>query len=465
MIEAEEMTVAEMIPRGALDIARTVHIVTETARVLDERRRHGAAAHTVRAADIRVAELPGGPDLVRVATPGHTAETVRNEPVPDDTETVREASPPDDTETVRLSGSVPQDTGTVRLAGGSGPGAMTAGSSAPGATAAGSSAPGATAAGGLAPRAMTAGSSAPEALAAGGSALTARTERASPVAVDPRVDVQALGRVLYEMLTGTEASPGSTILPPTQVNPWVPKGFDAVVATALTGGYPDCAALAAAAAGAADVPAEGGSPESRRRPILLAIALALVLSAAVAVGVWATRDESSSAAGPADAPVGTSRSPELKKALWGSHAFVADAFPRLLPASIHGIGYDEIFGCDTVDSQFDTVSMDETPLGFATVYCAGNTEPLVTLKASCDVKGATLTPKGDTWRIEGEQRWTRGTETGVLRWGNYTTVDNRVLGRLEVFFDSPQRKSCYLTINGTGSGTGLRDGWWSRAPL
>ncbi|MGW0249639.1 hypothetical protein ACWDYH_23730 [Nocardia goodfellowii] len=455
VIEAEEMTVAEMIPRGALDIARTVHIVTETARVLDERRRHGAAAHTVRATDIRVAELPGGPDLVRVATPGHTAETVRNEPVPDDTETVREASSPDDTETVRLSGSVPQNTDTVRLAGGFAPGAMTAGSSAPGAMTAGGFAPGATAA----------GSSAAEALAAGGSAPAAMTERASPVAVDPRVDVQALGRVLYEMLTGTEASPGSTILPPTQVNPWVPKGFDAVVATALTGGYPDCAALAAAAAGAADVPVEGGTPESRRRPIRLAIALALILSAAVAVGVWATRDESGTAPGPTAGPVGTSRPPELKKALWGSHAFVADAFPRLLPASIHGIGYDEIFGCETVDSQFDTVSMDATPVGFATVYCSGNTEPLVTLRASCDVKGATLSPKGDTWRIEGEQRWTRGTETGVLRWGNYTTVDNRVLGRLEVFFDSPQRKSCYLTINGTGSGTGLRDGWWSRAPL
>ncbi|TQM32253.1 hypothetical protein [Nocardia bhagyanarayanae] len=381
MTGPDQATVAEMIPRGSLDIARTVRIVTEAARALDERRAAGHPAGDVDVTEILVIERPGAPDDVRLDE-RRVAETV--------------------------------------------------------------------------PRML-----APEQLAGG--------------RVDARTDVYALGRVLYQMLTGREPFPegraATTVLAPapTEVNPWVPPAFDAVLAKALaadpTQRYAGCAELAeaAAAAAATTVRRDGAvTPRSKRRLVIAVLASVLAVVVAVTVAIVAGRDRS--AAPPSAAATSTTRSPELKAALWGSYAYLADAFPELLPVSVDGIGYHELVNCTPVDERLGAVSLYEPPR-VGRVLCVGDYEPVMGVVVACNADRTRMAPEPPTWRITGEERWTRPSGAGTLRWGEFTNTAGEVRGRLEVFFDSPQRSHCSLRVNGTGTGAELHDRWWADAPL
>ncbi|MEU8900382.1 hypothetical protein [Nocardia sp. NPDC048505] len=367
------ITVAAMIPRGTLDIARTVHIVRETARVLDERRRDGRATGTLRASDIRVVEQPGGPDRVTVADPA-PAETTR---LP--------------------GGSADFDSETVRLG-------------------------------------------------------------AAPAAAD----VRALGSVLYEMLTGAPATAQPSA--PTQVNPWVPAGFDGIVAAALAGDprFPDCATLAAAAAAAANPPAP-----PRRRRLALGAALVVVVSLVVGAAVLAGRDpDPDVTATPATTTSATpgTRSVQLDTALWGAYAFVAEAFPDLLPVSVDGIGYRELFACSPVDERIEEVSVDEPPR-VGRVICTGDQRPVTLLIAVCNADRSRMTVVPTRRQLVGERRWTRASGTGYMRWGSFVSSNRQVVGTVEVYFDNPRRSHCYLEVDTLGSAAEVYDGWFADAPL
>lgn len=322
----------------------------------------------------------------------------------------------------------------------------------------------------------TRGGSAPGGITASDITVTERPGAPDAVTVtggggdpDPRADVRALGWVLYEMLTGTVPDRRSAPPAPSHVNPWVSTGFDAVVAKALvddpTDRYPSCAALAEAAAGLAGdtmrITAPLPPPRPRRR-LAIGLTLATIVLVAVAVSVsLGLRGESSTSS----AATNTTRSPELTWALWGSYSFVYEAFPNLLPASADGVGYDELYPCTPVDYRSEAVSLYE-PVRLARVFCTGDRAPVTAVTVTCNTDRKPFTPeRSPTWKVEGDERWTRPSGTGTLRSGSFVNTSNETIGRLEVYFDDPQRKFCYLRISGPGSATELRDRWWTDAPL
>lgn len=64
-------------------------------------------------------------------------------------------------------------------------------------------------------------------------------EHYGPGPVEPSSDINSLGRVLYECLTGQQAVEGEQSPKPTDINPAIPTGFDEVVARAMASGPDD----------------------------------------------------------------------------------------------------------------------------------------------------------------------------------------------------------------------------------
>ncbi|MBF6170496.1 serine/threonine-protein kinase [Nocardia blacklockiae] len=283
--------------------------------------------------------------------------------------------------------------------------------------------------------------------------------------VDHRADIYALGCVLYRLLTGIAPEPGAAVPRPSRANPWVPAAMDEVVARATAARpeqrYPDGRALAAAVAAAAD---PGSKPSERRRRALLPVALVLaVVLLAAGVSVWAVTRTDDTAAHPTATT--SARSPELKAALWGAYAYVADAFPNVLPVSVDGIGFDDLSRCTPVDGELRAVSLYE-PARVARVLCGGDADPLVGIVIECLADRSRVRPQSVEWAVAGSERWARSSGTGQLRWGDYLvggTGPRR--GRIEVYFDDPGRSFCRLQMNAMVSGEELRTKFWPGVPV
>ncbi|APA99832.1 serine/threonine-protein kinase [Nocardia seriolae] len=288
-------------------------------------------------------------------------------------------------------------------------------------------------------------------------------EQTAGAPADHRTEVYALGCLLSEMLTAVRPDPAHPV-PPTQQNPWLPPEFDTVVARATAADpeqrYPDCAALARAATQAAGAAATPPARPRRRRVRLLALAAAVIVVAAAGIVGWSFPERRSAAPSPRPHPAAPlTRSPELKAALWGDYAYMADTFPNLLPVSADGVGYQELYNCRPVTEKGRTLSLyDHVAVGM--VWCLGNRNPVWNVYVICNADKTPMRPQTSKVRIEGDEHWTRPTGTGYLRWGGYRAGNGDPMVSFEVFFDNPQESFCRWVIEAEGSAGTVHGVWW-----
>ncbi|WP_405495958.1 serine/threonine-protein kinase [Nocardia sp. NBC_00511] len=325
-----------------------------------------------------------------------------------------------------------------------------------------------------------------------GTLAYAAPEQLDDGAIDRRADVYALGCTLFQMLTGSlpfpRETPGSLIYAhlqeepprPSAVNPTVPAAFDAIVLRALAkrpdDRYAECGELAAAAQAALRDPVVSAPVAAkrfgRRRIAVAAVAFVTVAAALVAGALtWGGRSGGSSAT-PNRPITGT-----VEPAEWGAYAYVAEAFPDLLPATPFGGGYQELTGCFASD--FTDKSGRAVPIGTSVavpdVYCIGDADPVFSLILVCNADRKPMTPDFSVAKVEGDEKWSRPSGSGHLYWGTGAltlsgggslAIDDRALGVLDLYFDDPGRSFCRIEVYGnTQTGAELRAKWWPDAPL
>ncbi|WP_369636098.1 serine/threonine-protein kinase [Nocardia sp. JMUB6875] len=338
-----------------------------------------------------------------------------------------------------------------------------------------------------------------------GTLAYAAPEQLETSRIDHRADVYALGCTLFQMLTGSVPFPRDSVgalmyahlheppPSPSSVNAAVPTSFDAVVAKAMAKSpedrYDSCGDLATAAraalAGVAPtVPARAaGLPRvsrfGKRRRIGFLAALAVVaIAAGTAVGVVTNGHDQR-----ADGPTAGTKVPTppvtgtIEPAEWGKFAYIAEAFPDLLPATPNGAGYQALTGCMPMseESHYDVLSFDaEVPV--ATLYCVGDNDPVYGMFVVCNADRSPISPDFSAVRSEGSERWSRKSGSGTVHWGFGTptagapsgdsVISDRPLGTLDLYFDDAARNFCRIQLYGnTSSGAELRARWWPDAPL
>ncbi|WP_280479792.1 serine/threonine-protein kinase [Nocardia asiatica] len=199
---------------------------------------------------------------------------------------------------------------------------------------------------------------------------------------------------------------------------------------------------------------------SRRSRLRYAAIAATVVALLVAITgvVVSTRDSSTTTADPV---VPTSRA---RGVTWGRYAFVADALPQLLPAAPTRTGHQGI-RCAAVDDSGKAADLDRMPARIARMRCTGNENPIQDVDVQCSVN---RTPfhlvDEEGYVVHGDRRWERASGRGRVVW---STIPRRTeqVGVVALEFDEPTRNFCMVVVVGGNSGQELYDRWWPDAPF
>ncbi|MGW0178876.1 protein kinase domain-containing protein [Nocardia sp. NPDC003345] len=199
-----------------------------------------------------------------------------------------------------------------------------------------------------------------------------------------------------------------------------------------------------------------------RSPVGLRFAAGIALAAVVAGGGWIVLGGTAdTVAGrpttPATTPASTTSGPPTTTtttpadSAWGPAAYIVAAFPGLLPPDPEATGYAGM-RCALNDD-----------LG-AWLHCPTDDPAGFHVNVRCDPDRGPLAPSLEsTGLVEfREQRWTRPSGTGTVRWGTDAYAG---FGLLEVTFDDPGRSFCEVAASGGSGGRDVFDRWWADAPL
>ncbi|MFC8532106.1 serine/threonine-protein kinase [Nocardia sp. NPDC057227] len=200
------------------------------------------------------------------------------------------------------------------------------------------------------------------------------------------------------------------------------------------------------------------APGRRSRRPVVAGALVVLGVLAAATFVVLTRPDPTGTATPATpttvtAPP-TTRPPTTSApptSAWGDAAYIADAFPGLVPADPEGTGYLGM-RCALNDDRG------------AWLHCPAESDDGFDVNIHCDPtrRPVTYTRAGSGYAALHEERWTRPSGTGTLR---YATDDTGGYGLLDIAFDDPARSFCTVGASGGRGGRDVYDRWFAGAPL
>ncbi|UGT63538.1 serine/threonine-protein kinase [Nocardia asteroides] len=204
--------------------------------------------------------------------------------------------------------------------------------------------------------------------------------------------------------------------------------------------------------------APGSAPGRRSRWPVAAGALVLLGILAATTLVVFTRSDPTGTATPATTTATTvpptSRQPTTTApptSAWGSAAYIAGAFPGLVPADPEGTGYLGM-RCALNDDRG------------AWLHCPAETDDGFNVNIRCDPtrRPVTYTRAGSGYAALHEERWTRPSGTGSLRYATDTTGG---YGLLDIAFDDPARSFCTVGASGGRGGRDVYDRWFAGAPL
>ncbi|MFI5718009.1 serine/threonine-protein kinase [Nocardia sp. NPDC051750] len=225
------------------------------------------------------------------------------------------------------------------------------------------------------------------------------------------------------------------------------------------------------AAGGGTDPWTGVREPVRRRSARVAAvvgALLLAVVLAVVVVVVSTRDTggTDAAASSATTPAAATSTSAPPVAGWGSHTYIAKAFPGLLPATPEEAGYGGI-RCSAVDGDRRPVDMSRPATGVNRLACNGDKNPLHVLRVQCFADRSAVTEPGLTGDVTpiGRERWERPSGTGEIAYGDVPAPDGTPSGGFVAIFDDGIRAPCLLRGYGGTSGRDLVDRWWNSAPI
>lgn len=218
------------------------------------------------------------------------------------------------------------------------------------------------------------------------------------------------------------------------------------------------------APGANPSPLPRAAPRPRAAPSLLTAAVVGLLCAVAAVlGVralggnegHAVTDDPTGATGPPSTVTATSATTATPAtaatAAWGAAAYIVEAYPGLLPADPESAGYQGIRCAlnNNEGSWLHCPAPDEH--GFhINIRCSPRRQPV-----AANLAGEGLTDLR-------EERWTRDTGSGIVRWGTDSLAG---FGLLEVTFFDEHRNFCEVAASGGTGGQDVYDNWWTGAPL
>ncbi|WP_245650663.1 serine/threonine-protein kinase [Nocardia harenae] len=249
------------------------------------------------------------------------------------------------------------------------------------------------------------------------------------------------------------AGPGSSPGNPVAGGPFGSSGYSGADAPGgpAPGGARDLPAWPGA-----QPPAPGGAPVRRKRRAALAGALVVLGVLAAATLVVLTRPDLTGTAAPAPTTAPTTTRPPTTSApaptaAWGNAAYIAEAFPGLVPADPAGTGYLGM-RCALNDDRG------------AWLHCPSEADDGISVNIRCDPSRRPVTYRRETlgYADPHEERWSRPSGTGSVR---YATDSTAGFGLLDIAFDDPDRSFCTVGASGGRGGRDVYDRWFAGAPL
>lgn len=211
-------------------------------------------------------------------------------------------------------------------------------------------------------------------------------------------------------------------------------------------------------------------PGRRRGSLVVgALLLAVVAVVASAVALLGNSSDETATAAPSTTAT-TSRAAATTTAAarntWGSHAYMTQAFPGLLPATPDAAGYQGI-RCVALGADQRPADVTVPVTGTTRLNCNGDKNPIEVLVVRCNSDFARVQDpvyqRGTTFR--GDERWQRVSGAGRIEWGDVVNPRGEPVSAVTVTFDDPGREFCQLLALGGHSGRDLVDRWWAGAPV